>query len=52
MWIVWLAVGYVLAVLFPVPGISRAILDGWTRLLVTVKDGREARKTPTSLPPS
>lgn len=29
MFFFWLAAGYVLAVFFPVPGLSRKILDGW-----------------------
>jgi hypothetical protein len=27
--IFWIGVGYCLAVIFPVPGISRMILDSW-----------------------
>lgn len=32
------AVGYVAAVLFPVPKVSRLILDGWAKLLGSVKN--------------
>lgn len=31
--LVLVAIGYVVAVLFPVPWLSRAILDGWAKLL-------------------
>jgi hypothetical protein len=30
--ILWFAAGYAVAVIFPVPIISRAILDGWAAL--------------------
>lgn len=33
----WVIVGYCLAVLFPVPWLSQAILNGWKKLIETIK---------------
>ena len=32
-------VGYAICVLFPLPGLSRLILDGWARLWASIKGG-------------
>ncbi len=34
------ALGYCAAVIFPVPWVSRAILDGWAKLLTKLKEVR------------
>ena len=37
--IVALAIGYCLAVLFPVPWLSQYILDAWTKLVYKIRKG-------------
>jgi hypothetical protein len=37
-------IGYCLAVIFPVPWLSRAILDAWSRVLKTVVAAKDRYK--------
>jgi hypothetical protein len=54
--IVWVAIGYVVHSLFPLPFIDRAILDGWARFWAYVKakvssaPDTTTTTTPTSVP--
>lgn len=37
--LLWFAIGYCAAVIFPVPGLSRLILDGWAKLGAKLRGG-------------
>lgn len=43
-----LAVGYCAAVIFPVPWLSRAILDGWAKVLGQIENVKAKYTNPPS----
>jgi hypothetical protein len=44
--IIYLAIGYAIAVLFPMPFISQAIINGWAKIWAYVKS--KVSSTPTA----